>query len=180
MTDTPDPRDVQLQIGIIISTLQDAMFERFDNLHKRGIHDNDVVHALRSMGEADLADSYIEWADIVDPDKEDDNTTTNPTVPDPSDAHSYSDLGKLLERNALNAYLRSDEMKRFGARDYTLRILKHRLPVGTRVAYWPGSLAGEFTEAVTSSEVWVSAGMPVVSLASGRQAVALTSLQVIG
>jgi hypothetical protein len=93
MTETPAPiedraaniKDVVLHI---ITSKQDEMFDAFDRLHRRNIHDDDVVAALRTLGEEDLLDAYAEWGDIDI--REDDNTTTNPVVPDPADAPSYA------------------------------------------------------------------------------------------
>jgi hypothetical protein len=90
----PDIEDrdfnVRLAVSNIISSKQDEMFEQFDRLHRRGIHDDDVVKALRHIGEVDLLDAYAEWADIDI--REDDNTTLNPVVPDPGDAPSYTGM----------------------------------------------------------------------------------------
>lgn len=98
----PDIEDrafnVRLTVSHIISSKQDEMFEQFDRLHRRGIHDDDVVKALRHIGEVDLLDAYAEWADIDI--REDDNTTLNPVVPDPGDMPSYDDL----EAAILSAY----------------------------------------------------------------------------
>lgn len=98
----PDIEDrdfnVRLTVSNIISSKQDEMFEQFDRLHRRGIHDDDVVKALRHIGEVDLLDAYAEWADIDI--REDDNTTLNPVVPDPGDMPSYDDL----EAAILSAY----------------------------------------------------------------------------
>lgn len=74
----------------IISDGYDYMFERFDKLHKQDITDTEVVAALRHYGEEDVLDGYVEWADIDV--REDDNTTTNPVVPDPGNAPSYDAL----------------------------------------------------------------------------------------
>jgi hypothetical protein len=99
MTDSPAPiedraaniKDVVLHI---ITSKQDEMFDAFDRLHRRNIHDDDVVAALRSLHEEDLLDAYAEWGDIDI--REDDNTTTNPVVPDPGDAPSYATLNEQL------------------------------------------------------------------------------------
>lgn len=89
------PANVRLIVQNIISSKQDEMFEQFDRLHKRGINDDEVVTALRSLGDIDLMDAYAEWADIDI--REDDNTTTNPVVPDPGDAPSYAAMGAAPE-----------------------------------------------------------------------------------
>lgn len=83
-------------LGIVVrASLEDYMFERLDNLHRRGIHDNEVIRFLRKEGLNDIAARYIEWSGAIDPDAEDDNTTTNPAVPDPGDAASYTALGEV-------------------------------------------------------------------------------------
>jgi hypothetical protein len=182
MTDKFEPVDIDLKISNLISNSQDRLFEYFDDLHKQGINDSDVIRSLRRTGERDLAEGYIEWTGALDPDVEDNNTTLDTAVPDPGDSPSYEALGKALNRNAINAYLRSEEIRRFGAQENTLQILRKHIPKGTRVAYWPDGdyRSAVWTEAVTLSEVFVHAGIPVVSLESGRQAVPLTHLQVIG
>jgi hypothetical protein len=83
-TSNIDDREANIQQTVlhIINAKQDEMFEQFDRLHRRGIHDNDVVAALRHFGETDLLDQYAEWGDIDI--REDDNNTTNPDgVTDP-------------------------------------------------------------------------------------------------
>lgn len=61
-------KGIELNIANMISSAQDALFERFDNLHKSGVTDTDVIRALRELGEEDMATDYIEWADAIDPD----------------------------------------------------------------------------------------------------------------
>lgn len=79
--------EISLAVGNIISAGYDFISQKLDDLHKRNIHDDDVVKALRDQGESDILDWYAEWADIDL--REDDNTTMNPVVPDPGDAISY-------------------------------------------------------------------------------------------
>jgi hypothetical protein len=81
---------ISLAVGNCISAGYDFISQKFDDLHKRGYTDDDVVKALRDQGEADLLDWYAEWADIDL--REDDNTTMDPVVPDPGDAPSYAGL----------------------------------------------------------------------------------------
>lgn len=91
---TPDPADrganIRMAVQMIIDSNLDAMFDRFDALKKRGINDDDVVEALRYLGDIELLDSYAEWGDIDI--REDDNTTLDPTVPDPMD----NDTNRLI------------------------------------------------------------------------------------
>jgi hypothetical protein len=99
MTETPAPiedraANIRLAVSHIISSKQDEMFEQFDRLHRRNIHDDDVVTALTQLHELDLLDAYAEWADIDL--REDDNTTMNPVVPDPGDAPSYKALDLIV------------------------------------------------------------------------------------
>ena len=101
MTDsqnTPDIEDrdanIRLTIQHIIDRKTEEMFNEFDRLHRRNIHDEDVVAALRYLGPVDLLDDYAEWAEIDL--REDDNTTTNPAVPDPADAPSYTALEQAI------------------------------------------------------------------------------------
>lgn len=100
MTENTAPiedRDANIRstVSHIISSKQDEMFEQFDRLHRRNIHDDDVVKALRHMGEVELLDAYAEWADIDL--REDDNTTMSPTVPDPGEAPSYTALAGQMQ-----------------------------------------------------------------------------------
>lgn len=71
-------------IASIVSAAEEALFEKFDSLHKRNIHDDEVIHFLRDEGHKLLADRYIEWSGAVDPDSDVNNTTTSPDgVTDP-------------------------------------------------------------------------------------------------
>jgi hypothetical protein len=81
--------NVKYRVDRIIDDGFDNIYAKFDQLHSKGIHDNDVVEALRALHQTDLLDGYAEWADIDL--REDDNTTLNPVVPDPADAPSYAD-----------------------------------------------------------------------------------------
>ena len=91
---------VNMKVINIISAGYDYMFERFDRLHKQNIDDDEVVAALRHYGEQDLLDGYAEWGDIDL--REDDNTTTNPVVPDPGDAPSYTTMAEQLDAAGIN------------------------------------------------------------------------------
>jgi hypothetical protein len=94
MTNPPVPTKDELldfRISSIINSAEDAMFQKFDDLHKQGHNDDDVINYLRKQGYTDYADAYIEWSGALDPDREDDNTTMNPVVPDPADAPSYAE-----------------------------------------------------------------------------------------
>lgn len=101
MTDSPAPmtekekleEQVRSRISHMVDEAQDrmedALFDRFDKLKKSGINDDDVIHALRRNGEADLAEAYIEWGGCVDPDV--DPTPQGPElVTDPGDSPSYA------------------------------------------------------------------------------------------
>ena len=90
MTDNkPAQDDIDLRINNLISSSQDRLFEYFDDLHKRGINDDDVIRSLRRNGYSDLAEGYIEWSGALDPDIQDDITAMSEAVPDPTDAPSY-------------------------------------------------------------------------------------------
>jgi hypothetical protein len=169
--------NIKERVRHIIERCYDQMFDAFDRLHKRNIHDDDVVSALRSLGENDILDQYAEWADIDL--REDNNTTLDPVVPDPGEAPSYKALGEALGRSALNATLRNAHTNRVGVTEDEVQFLRKRLPAGSRVGYWPNEMDARWTEAVTSSEVYVQAGVPVVDLASGRTGIRLHQLQVI-
>lgn len=104
MTDSPTPQtDAEKLLQQVRSRIADLtqiahermcddLFDDLDKLHKQGINDDDVINALRHNGETELADEYIEWSGALDPEREDDNTTMNPVVPDPGDAPSYAEL----------------------------------------------------------------------------------------
>ena len=126
MTDsqnTPDIEDrdanIRLTIQHIIDNKVEEMCAEFDRLHRRGIHDDDVVKALRYLGDIELLDDYAEWAEIDL--REDDNTTTSPVVPDPGDAPSYNALGEQLQavKDAASSSLSTPAIDRF---------LQHPLP----------------------------------------------------
>jgi len=74
------------RLAAIVSSFEEALFERLDKQHNKGIHDDEVIRFLRAEGHYLLATRYIEWAGALDPDREDDNTTMNPAVPDPGDS----------------------------------------------------------------------------------------------
>lgn len=74
-----------------------ALFEKFDQLHTKGINDGAVIRALRKGGYSETASAYIEWADCIDPDAEG-NETLDTVIPDPTDAPSYA--GHPLNRPA--------------------------------------------------------------------------------
>jgi hypothetical protein len=99
----PAQQDIDLRIYTMVSQSQDVLFERFDNLHKRGITDDDVIRTLRKGGHSELAAGYIEWSGAVDPDSDEDNTTTSPVVPDPGDAPSYNALGVIRSLQTFKA-----------------------------------------------------------------------------
>jgi len=82
-------------IASIVSTAEEALFEKFDSLHKRNIHDDEVIHFLRDEGHKLLADRYIEWSGALDPDRED-LSTLGGVVPDPGDSPSYIPLQESL------------------------------------------------------------------------------------
>lgn len=95
---TNTPEIVQDIIGHILKRADDIMFENFDKLHRRGIHDNDVLEALRELGENGLAERYIEWGDLIDPDGEPGPEDTPDVVPDPITADSYKVLREQTAR----------------------------------------------------------------------------------
>lgn len=70
----------------------EQLFRKLDDLHSKNIHDTAVVNALRKGGYSELAEAYIDWGDIIDPDREG-NETLDTIVPDPIDAPSYKGFG---------------------------------------------------------------------------------------
>lgn len=100
MTESENPiedRDanVRLTVSLVIQNGLDKIYADLDQLHKRNIHDGDIVKALRDMNEMDLLEGYADWAEIDL--REDDNTTLDPTVPDPRDDPSYKGLAEHLK-----------------------------------------------------------------------------------
>jgi hypothetical protein len=83
-------------LAAIVASFEESLFERFDRLHTKDIHDDEVIRFLRSEGHTLLATRYIEWSGALDPDREDDNTTMDPVVPDPGDSPSYAPLAEQL------------------------------------------------------------------------------------
>lgn len=84
--------------GVVVQLVEKGLediYENLDHLHVRKIDDTEVIRALREAGFPDIAEGYINWADCIDPDREDDNTTTSPVVPDPGDAPSYKSMGTV-------------------------------------------------------------------------------------
>lgn len=115
MTDSPasltDAEKLQMQVRSRIADLTqiahehmcDELFEDLDKLHKQGINDDDVIHALRHNGESDLADEYIEWSGALDPDREP-NETLGGVVPDPMDADGNRQMAEAAQvQKALDA-----------------------------------------------------------------------------
>lgn len=90
MATRPSDAEIKLRLANIIADAEDRLFERFDALHMKEIHDNDVIGYLRGEGLDMIAKRYIEWSGALDPDE--DNTTTSPVVPDPVPAASYAEL----------------------------------------------------------------------------------------
>lgn len=81
----------KMRIDIALKSGLDRTFGYFDDLHQRGINDDDVIRHLRAEGHGAIADAYIEWSGALDPDIQDDITTMSETVPDPADAPSYAE-----------------------------------------------------------------------------------------
>lgn len=102
-----DQENAELRIGSIVRDGENRMFERFDDLHQRNITDDTIIRVLRGNGRPELAAQYIEWSGAIDPDREDDNTTMSPTVPDPGDAPSYEALEQAWERGMADAKLQA-------------------------------------------------------------------------
>lgn len=77
---------IDLRISSIISQAEERIFGELDGLHKRGITDDEVIRYLRRQGYTDYADQYIDWAEAIDPDAQDNNTTRSDVVPDPGNS----------------------------------------------------------------------------------------------
>jgi hypothetical protein len=91
----------QETIAAAVSTFEELLFNKFDRLHSAGVTDDEVIRFLRDEGHKLLADRYIEWSGALDPDREDDNTTTNPYgVTDPADSPSYANHPLNTKRSA--------------------------------------------------------------------------------
>lgn len=92
MPDLTKAELLDLRISSIINSAEDAMFQKFDDLHQQNHSDDEVIRYLRKQGYTGYAESYIEWSGALDPDGEDNNTTLDPTVPDPASAASYDTM----------------------------------------------------------------------------------------
>jgi hypothetical protein len=111
MTETPAPiedreANIRHTVEMIVDSGHEAIYERLDKLHKRNIHDSDVMRALRALGFGDVADGYADWAEVDE--REDDNTTTNPVVPDPGDSPSYDALKQAMAAGGGLNYTKGD------------------------------------------------------------------------
>lgn len=93
MEKRPAEEDIKLRLANLVSDAQDALFERFDDLHTKGIHDNDVIGYLRAEGLRDVAAAYIVWAEAIDPE---DQEGDDPAVPDPGGSLSYTGPGATV------------------------------------------------------------------------------------
>lgn len=98
MAENNHERIVDLKISAILNEAEQRIFERLDALHKQGIHDDDVITYLRKQGERDLAERYIEWGELIDPDGEPGPEDTSDAIPDPIDSPSYDALRKQTAR----------------------------------------------------------------------------------
>jgi len=97
---------VRHRVYAIMGKHQDQAFEELDKLHKDGIHDNDVIRALRDGDYKHEADEYIQWAHCIDPDLQDDNTTTNPDgVTDPGTNESDLQMQAAYEKLLTPAFI---------------------------------------------------------------------------
>lgn len=106
--------DIQLAVENIVSDSTDRMFERLDQLHKKGINDDDVTRALRYMGHNLLASAYQVWQNDGEPLSEDEDGPTEygaHLVTDPGDAPSYAPLEEQLQGLA---YIREAHALHFG------------------------------------------------------------------
>jgi hypothetical protein len=103
------------KLAAVVAAAEEALFERFNRLHAKDIHDGDVISFLRAEGHTLLATRYIEWSGAVDPDSDEDNTTMNPVVPDPGDAPSYEALADQLDavKDAASPALSTPAIDRF-------------------------------------------------------------------
>lgn len=97
MTDIDRNELIDMKISAILNEAEQRIFNQLDELHKRGIHDNDVIGYLRAQGEHDLVERYIEWGDLVDPDGED-TTSYDAPIPDPITDPSYQVLREQTAR----------------------------------------------------------------------------------
>jgi hypothetical protein len=87
--------DIRLTIQNLVSDHDDKLFEAFDQLHKRGIRDDDVKQALTDLHMPDLVDGYEDWMNDGEPVREDEDGPLDQgeqLVTDPGDAPSYKDM----------------------------------------------------------------------------------------
>ncbi|QWY82791.1 hypothetical protein PP641_gp051 [Arthrobacter phage SilentRX] len=105
--------EAQLAVETIVANSTDAMFEKFDMLHKRGINDDDVARALRDLGHNRLAENYLVWQNDGEPLSEDEDGPTDyggHLVTDPGDSPSYAPLEEQLQGLA---YIREAHARHF-------------------------------------------------------------------
>lgn len=112
MTETPAPTEhevnTRMHVYRIMDTHLDRAFEELDNLHKRGIHDTEVIKALRDGGYVSEADAYIEWGNLQDPDSDVSNATTDPRgVTDPGTNESDLQMQAAYEKLSDPAFIMS-------------------------------------------------------------------------
>lgn len=90
-------KDELLDAGVsrIIRRSEDRLMNELEQLNKDGHSDEEIVAYLRKQGYTDYAEYYAEHAGVDE--REDDNTTLDPVVPDPGDAPSYDALRKAME-----------------------------------------------------------------------------------
>lgn len=90
--------EIRMIVSNLISEHDDRLFEAFDQLHKRDIHDDDVKAALWGLGAVELAEGYVDWMNDGEPVTADEDGPTaqgEELVTDPGDAPSYKDMGTV-------------------------------------------------------------------------------------
>lgn len=92
-------------VADIVTEAMETAYERFDQLHAKGIDDTQIIRALRANNDYDIAADYIEWGECIDPD-EDGAPHGAHLVTDPIDAPSYDTMVQEALAQHMVDYLR--------------------------------------------------------------------------
>lgn len=83
-------KSVRVRVMSLLIETYNGLYRSFDELTQLGYTGDEIVEALREIGEEEIRENYATWAEIDI--REDDATTLDDVVPDPHDAGSYANL----------------------------------------------------------------------------------------
>lgn len=96
MTENTDRTEmIREKVLAAIIAGQEHTFTILDQLHAKGIHDDEVVAALRALHEEELLDHYADWADLDLRDPE--QRIPDGVVPDPGTNPSDLQMQQALD-----------------------------------------------------------------------------------